>query len=249
MIGQRERVQCQEFQMDFRKGRRTTDNIFILRTIVDKYLARKRGKIYWIFVDLQKAFGTVLREALWWKLSKKGILTKCIEGIKAIYRNAKITIPFEGSGVSEEFDSNIGLRQGCALSLTLFNVFIDGIISRLEEANTHPFVINQRQVVGLLFADNLSVGATTRIGLQRAINCVKDFYEEWGLKINVPKTMVFKKGRKLSRDDKWWLDGKEIEIVKEIKYLGVMLDSRRKLNKDRKQVLIRGKISLSSIYV
>jgi hypothetical protein len=34
---------------------------------------------------------------------------------KAIYRNAKITIKFKGSMVSEEFDSNIGLRQGCAL--------------------------------------------------------------------------------------------------------------------------------------
>jgi hypothetical protein len=70
----------------------------------------------------------------------------------------------------------------------------------------------------------LAVGATTRIGLQRAINCVKDFCEEWGLKINVGKTevVVFKKGGKLNREEKWWLDGKGIEIVKAIKYLGVM---------------------------
>jgi hypothetical protein len=34
-----------EFQMGFRKRTTTTDNIFILRTIVDKYLARKRGNI------------------------------------------------------------------------------------------------------------------------------------------------------------------------------------------------------------
>jgi hypothetical protein len=125
---------------------------------------------------------------LWWKLSKKGISTKFIEGIKAIYRNAKITIKFEGSMISEEFDSNIGLRQGCALSPALFNLFIDDIISRLEESNTHPPVINQRQVVGLIFVDDLTVGTTTRIGLQRAINCVNDFCEEWGLKINVDKT-------------------------------------------------------------
>jgi hypothetical protein len=92
---------------------------------------------------LQKAFDTVIREALWWKLSKKGISTQFIEGFKAIYGNAKITIKFEGSTVSEEFDSNIRLRQDCALSPTLFNSSIDDIISRLEEANTHP----QRQVV------------------------------------------------------------------------------------------------------
>jgi hypothetical protein len=42
-----------------------------------------------------------------------------------------------------------------------------------------------------------------------------------GLKINIGKTniVVFKKGGKLSRDDKWWLDGEGVEIVKEIKYL------------------------------
>jgi hypothetical protein len=54
--------------------------------------------------------------------------------------------------------------MGCELSPT--NLFVDDIISRSEEANTHPLVINQRQVVGLLFADDLAVGATTRIGLQ-----------------------------------------------------------------------------------
>jgi hypothetical protein len=39
-----------------------------------------------------------------------------------------------------------------------------------------------------------------------------------GTEINVDKTkvLVFKKGGKLSRDEKWWLDGKEIEIVKEM---------------------------------
>jgi hypothetical protein len=42
--------------MGFGKGRRTVGNIFILRTTIDKYLPRKRGKVYWLFVDLQKAF-------------------------------------------------------------------------------------------------------------------------------------------------------------------------------------------------
>jgi hypothetical protein len=57
-----------ECQMGFRKERRMIDNIFILRTIMDKYLSRKRSKVYWIFADLQKAFDTIVREALLWKL-------------------------------------------------------------------------------------------------------------------------------------------------------------------------------------
>jgi hypothetical protein len=53
----------------------------------------------------------------------------------------------------------------------------------------------------------------------------------------------------LSRDEKWWLGGEEIEVVKEIKYFGVVFDSRGKWDKERKQVVIRGKSALNSINI
>jgi cobalamin-dependent methionine synthase I len=43
--------------------------------------------------------------------------------------------------------------------------------------------------------------------------------------------------------------GEEIEVVKEIKYVGVVLDSRGKWEKERKQVVIRGKSALNSINI
>jgi hypothetical protein len=121
----------------------------------------------------------------------------------------------------------------------------------LEEVNTHPPVIRKRQIVGLLFADDLTVGATTTIGLQRAINCIKDCCDEWSLNMNETKTkiVVFKKGGKLSRDKKWRLVGEQIETVKEIKYLGVVMDNRGTWDKERKQVAIRGKSALISINI
>jgi hypothetical protein len=57
--------------------------------------------------------------------------------------------------------------------------------------------------------------------------------------------VVFMKGGKLSRDEKWWLDEEEMEVVKEMKYLHVMLDSRGKWGKKREQVITKGKIVLS----
>jgi hypothetical protein len=77
-------------------------------------------------------------------------------------------------------------------------------------------------------------------------------YEEWGLKINIDKakTVVFRGGGWLRKDEKWWLDGDEVVVVYEIKYyLGMMLDSRGKWDKERKQVLTMGKIPLSSIHI
>jgi hypothetical protein len=43
------------------------------------------------------------------------------------------------------------------------------------------------------------------------------------------------------------LGREEIEVVKEIKYLGMVLDSRGTWDKERKQVAIRGKSALKSI--
>jgi hypothetical protein len=124
---------------------------------------------------LQKAFDTVVREALWWKLEKKGLSTNFIEGVKGICKNLKISVKLEVNRVLDVFDSNTGFKQGCSLSPALFNIFIDEILDRLEEANTHPPVIRKRQIVGILFADDLAVWATSIIGLQRAISFIKDF--------------------------------------------------------------------------
>jgi hypothetical protein len=77
-------------------------------------------------------------------------------------------------------------------------------LNRLEKANTHHPVIRKWQVAGLLFADDLAMVATSKTGLQRVISSTKDFCEEWSLKTNIAKKQiaVFKKGGKLSRDEK-----------------------------------------------
>ena len=45
-------------QTGFRKGFRTTDNIFILKTVINKYLNRRNGQVFVCFVDFKKALET-----------------------------------------------------------------------------------------------------------------------------------------------------------------------------------------------
>jgi hypothetical protein len=33
----------------------------------------QRRKVHWFYIDLQMVFGTLIREALWWKLGKSCI--------------------------------------------------------------------------------------------------------------------------------------------------------------------------------
>ena len=68
-----------------------------------------------------------------------------------------------GNDVSEWFPVNVGLRQGCAMSPWLFNVYMDGVVREVRvlgkglellSANGDRFEINQ-----LLFADDTALVA------------------------------------------------------------------------------------------
>ena len=58
-------------QMGFTPGRGTTDAIFIMRQLMEKYEMGGRD-LYMVFVDLEKAFDRVLRDVIWWLLRKMG---------------------------------------------------------------------------------------------------------------------------------------------------------------------------------
>ena len=47
----------------------TTDAIFIVRQLQEKYLGRKR-ELWMAFLDLEKAFDRVPREVVWWALDR-----------------------------------------------------------------------------------------------------------------------------------------------------------------------------------
>ena len=59
-------------QFGFMPGRGTTDAIFILRQLQEKHLAKNK-KLYFAFVDLEKAFDRVPRKVIWWAMQKLGI--------------------------------------------------------------------------------------------------------------------------------------------------------------------------------
>ena len=59
----RERISIDDMQFGFMPGRGTTDAIFILRQLQEKHLAKNK-KLYFAFVDLEKAFDRVPRKVI-----------------------------------------------------------------------------------------------------------------------------------------------------------------------------------------
>ena len=58
------------------KGRRTTDHMFVLKSLIDKYLEKNSKPLYACFVDFKRAFDTVWHQGLLHKLKAAGVGTK-----------------------------------------------------------------------------------------------------------------------------------------------------------------------------
>ena len=97
----REIVNIDEMQFGFCASRGTTDAIFVLRQLQEKYLT-KHGKLYMAFADLEKAFDKVSQNVLWWALRVVGVPEWLVKLVQAMYVGARSRTRVNGS-FSEEF--------------------------------------------------------------------------------------------------------------------------------------------------
>jgi len=65
----RQQIDTDDMQFGFMKGKGTTDAIFVVRQMQEKFRAKGK-KLYFGFVDLEKAFVRVPREMIRWAMCK-----------------------------------------------------------------------------------------------------------------------------------------------------------------------------------
>ena len=103
-----------ESQCGFQSGRDTADMVFAARQIQEK--CREQHKdIYFVFIDLTKAFNTVSRDGLWKILTKHGCPDKFVNIIKSFHLGMQVRVLDQGS-FFEPFSVTNGVKQGCVLA-------------------------------------------------------------------------------------------------------------------------------------
>ena len=121
----------------------------------------KGKKLYFGFVDLEKAFDRVTREVISWAMRKLGVEEWLVSAVMSMYTGPQKTVVTTVYANSKSFEVKVGMHQGSALSLLLFVIVMEAI-SR-EFMVTLPWE--------LLYADDLAVIAKTEEDLiERLMN-------------------------------------------------------------------------------
>ena len=147
-----------EEQQGFGKGRGTADGISDLKQMVEKRL-EVQGSIALGFVDQEKAFDTVPREMVMATLRWMGVPEAEVRMVEGMYEKRTARVVVE-EGASEEFEVNIGQRQGIVLSPLLFISVMD-LISRKT--------VMKDDIGKLIYADDLDLVANGKQELHETL--------------------------------------------------------------------------------
>ena len=159
-----------EEQAGFRAGRSTTVQIFDPRILCEKYLQHQQD-LYHVFIDFKNAFNRVWHAALWATMKKYNISTDLIQVIKNLYNKATSAVLFNCS-IGDWFRTTVGVRQGCLFSPTLFNTFLERMITDALKDHEGTVSIGGRTITSLCFANDINGLAGEEKELAKLVVCL-----------------------------------------------------------------------------
>ena len=184
----REVVDIDKMQYGFMLGRGTVDAVFVLRRLTEKFRAKNK-KLFFVFVDLEKAFDRVPREVIRFALKRKGVPEYFVNGVMPLYEGCKTAVSVDRE-LSSSFSVKVGVHQGSALSPLLFIMVMDVLTEDVRDGS----------LMELLYAAILFCVGKSLNDVMDKYKRRKNAVEGKGLRVNVDKTkgMLLSFGKKSS---------------------------------------------------
>ena len=190
---------------------------------IEKGLLRKEFTLG-LFIDISGAFNNLITEKALQAMRDRGFPEHLVSWYESFVTNRVANSELLGSKVKRKL--KLGTPQGGVLSPLCWNVPMDELLELLNKIDG---------VTAPGFSDDLSMLATgkdeTRLSeiLEEALKVAKAWLEKYGLSISPTKSVAV---MFTNKQDKNWkkrpitFEGQEIPFKKEVKYLGVILDSK-----------------------
>ena len=184
-------------QIRLQANAQTSDHLFALKYLIDTHVkAEYRRKIFACFLDFKKAFDSVWHKGLFLKLLQSQIGGHVYNLIKEMYNKTNCSVKLNKDVITNAFNYDRGVRQGCVLSPLLFNLYINEFPQLLENNSVDPFILpNGYRLNSLLYTDDLTILSQSPNALQSGLNILSKFCSKWGLTVNLkkPKLWYFKR--------------------------------------------------------
>ncbi|KAK3559330.1 hypothetical protein QTP86_012758 [Hemibagrus guttatus] len=158
-------VEICEQQYGFMPRKSTTDAIFALRILMEKYRDGQR-ELHW-----------VPREELWYCMRKSGVAEKYVRVVQDMYERSR-TVVRCAVGQTEEFKVEVGLHQGSALSPFLFAIVMDQLSEEVRQES--PWT--------MMFADDIVICSESREQVEENLERWRFALERRGMKVSCSKT-------------------------------------------------------------
>ena len=240
-------------QIGYRRGFCTVDHLFSLQAVAQKYLTRKSGRLYILYVDFSKAFDCIQHDLLWYVMLNNGFHGYYINVIRDMYKNMSSCVRTSSDELSDYFKSEVGTWQGCMLSPSLFTQFLNEYSKLLDREGCNGVFISEElpNLLALMYADDIGNMADTVGRLQQILNKLALFCKQFGMKVNMEKTqvMVLRNGGPLRRNEKWFYNDCRVKTTSHYDYLGLSISCLMKWAKATNNLAKKGLKAMNVIRI
>ena len=149
-----------------------------------------------------------------------------------------------GHGTTHWFQIGKGVRQGCILSLCLFNLYAEYIMQNagLNEAQA-GIKIAGRNINNLRYTGDTTLMAESEEELKSLLLKVKEESEKVDLKLNIQKTSIMVSSPTTS----WQIDGERVEIARDFLFLGSKITAGGDCSHEIKRCLSLGRKAMTKL--
>ena len=208
-------------QYGFRKMRGCPDSLARLEADILESLARKQHLVA-VFFDIAKAYDTTWRYLILRKIHSLGYRGLICFFVQNFLDNRTFKVRI-GNKFSNIYEQQQGVPQGSVMSVTLFALAINDIVSNVP-----------RDICKSLYVDDLAIYYsshnlnTIERKLQITINRIKQWADQNGFQLSTEKTIAvhFHNKRRMQREISLNLGNHNILFKDNAKFLGLRFDTK-----------------------
>ena len=227
-------------QYAYRKGFCAENALSGLVDRVERALSNKKVALA-VFLDIEGAFDNATAHAIKKGMKEHGADEDSTQWFVNFLKNRVASV----RGQKGTFKLNKGTRQGGVLSPVVWNYIMDNFLALFDRGRTEAFAFADD---GALIIVANSIKVASRL-LQKALNKACRWAQQNQLTFSSKKSvaMIFTRKKGVTLSDPLKLYGAPLEVVKEVKYLGVKLHHKLNWRPHIREKIKRAKMHLMSI--